>query len=193
MRKQAKPNLNVDWFSGKAEAIPLRDASVDGAIIILAVHHFTDLQVASKEIARICPKGPLVIFTIDPRESEEFWFNQYFPEIAEHNEKCFIPIAQLTTIFATSNHWSSSVKKFKLPNDLKDKNMHSGWNNPEIYLDPVMRQNTSCFALTDHSSIEKGIKFLKRDLDTGEWDKLYGHLRKRTLFDAGFRLVKFNT
>lgn len=191
MRKQSKPNINVEWFNGKAEAIPLRDASVNGVIIILAVHHFTDLQTASKEIARICPKGPLVIFTIDPRESEEFWFNRYFPEIAEHNEKTFIPIAQLTSIFTANSHWSSFVRKFELPSDLMDKNMHSGWNNPEIYLDAVMRQNTSCFALAHHSLVQKGVKLLERDLRTGEWDRLYGHLRARTHFDAGFRLIKF--
>ena len=30
---------------------------------------------------RICSRGPVVIFTCDPRESEWFWFADYFSKI----------------------------------------------------------------------------------------------------------------
>ncbi len=191
MRKQAVPNDNITWIPGFAEYLPLKDASMDGVVIVLAVHHFSDIRSAAEEVARVCPTGPLVILTMDPRESEKFWFNDYFPEIEQHVLKSFPPLKEVIDIFSGIEHWSAQVIKFPLPHDLADKNMCSGWNRPEIYLDPVMRQNTSGFALASPSAVQKGIAILENDLRSGKWDKLNGHLRRQESFDAGFRFVLF--
>ncbi len=191
MRKQAVPNDNVTWITGLAEYLPLQDASMDGVITVLASHHFSDIHSAAKEMARVCPNGPLVMLTMDPRESEKFWFNDYFPEIAQHALKNFPPLNKAINIFSSIKHWSTHVIKFPLPHDLSDKNMCSGWNRPEIYLDPIMRQNTSGFALASPSVVQAGITLLENDLLSGKWDKLNGHLRKQESFDAGFRFLLF--
>src|SRR5208337_1721670 len=105
MRKQALPNKNVRWYSGTAESIPLDDNSVKGIMIVLALHHFADVRKAIHELTRICPSGPVVIFTMDPRESEEFWFYNYFPEISQHVEKTFPPINDVVRLFETNSRW----------------------------------------------------------------------------------------
>ena len=191
MRKQALPNKNVRWYSGTAESIPLDDNSVKGIIIVLALHHFSDVRKAIYELTRICPNGPVVIFTMDPRESEEFWFNNYFPEISQNVEKTFPPINDVVRLFETNSRWLSFIREFPLPHDLKDRNMCSGWNRPEIYLDEKVRQNTSGFALASPSVVTKRLARLQNDLKSGEWDKKYGFLRKRDSFDAGFRFLMF--
>lgn len=191
MRKQAAPNGYITWISGFAESLPLQDASMDGVVMVLAIHHFADIRSAAKEVARVCPAGPLVILTMDPRQSEKFWFDDYFPEIAEHVLKSFPPLDEIINIFSGIKHWSAQVIKFPLPNDLADKNMLSGWNRPEIYLDPLMRQNTSGFALASPATVKEGIAHLENDLQTGKWDKLNGHLRRQKSFDAGFRFLLF--
>ena len=191
MRKQAIPNSNISWISGLAEALPLRDRSMDGIIIVLAIHHFSDIHIAAKEMARVCPKGPLVILTMDPRESENFWFNDYFPEIELHVLKSFPPLHEVVNVFSANENWSTRVIKFPLPYDLVDKNMCSGWNRPEIYLDPRLRQNTSGFALASPSAVQEGLKRLENDLQSGKWDALNGHLRRQESFDAGFRFLQF--
>jgi ubiquinone/menaquinone biosynthesis C-methylase UbiE len=191
MRKQAVPNGNITWISGLAETIPLQDASVDGVVIILAIHHFSDIRTVAKEVARVCPTGPLVMLTMDPRQSEKFWFNDYFPEIEQHVIKSFPPLNEVINIFSGVKHWSTQVTKFPLPHDLADKNMCSGWNRPEIYLDPLMRQNTSGFALASPSVVHRGITLLENDLQSGKWDNVNGHLRKQESFDAGFRFLLF--
>ena len=157
MRKQAVPNKAVTWLSGTAELIPLPDNSVNGVIIILAFHHFSDTQKAVQELARICPEGPIVIFTMDPRESGKFWFNDYFPEIARHVTKTFPPVDEVVKLIAAKNCWSAVVKKFPLPGDMVDMNMCSGWNRPEIYLDDRTRENTSGFALASPECVQKGL------------------------------------
>ena len=191
MRKQAVPNKDVTWLSGAAELIPLPDNSINSVIIILAFHHFSNTNKAIQELARICPEGPIVIFTMDPRESEKFWFNDYFPEIARDVAKTFPPINETIKLIATKNRWSAIVKKFPLPDDLVDMNMSSGWNRPEIYLDEKMRENTSGFALASPECVQKGLSKLQKDLNSGEWDKKYGFLRKLDCFDAGFRFIRF--
>ncbi len=191
MRKQSVPNRNVTWLAAMAESLALKDASMDGAVIILAVHHFSDIRSSAKEVARVCPNGPLVILTMDPRESQKFWFNDYFPEIERHVLKSFPSLNEVINIFSGVNHWSTQTVKFPLPHDLADMNMCSGWNKPEIYLDPLMRQNTSGFALASPSAVQAGITLLENDLRSGKWDELYGHLRKQESFDAGFRFLVF--
>ena len=92
MRIQSLETDRVEWVSGYAENIPLDTASVDGVVVVLAIHHFTSINVAANEMHRICPKGPVVIFTTDPRESEEFWYADYFPEICKQDYQSFPPI-----------------------------------------------------------------------------------------------------
>jgi ubiquinone/menaquinone biosynthesis C-methylase UbiE len=191
MRKQAVPNRDVTWIAGFAEALPLQDASMDGAVIVLAVHHFSDIRSAANEVARVCSAGPLVMLTMDPRESEKFWFYDYFPEIAENVLKSFPPLHEVICAFSGAKRWSVRLTKFPLPHDFADKNMCAGWNRPEIYLDPMMRQNTSGFALASPSIVQRGITLLENDLQSGKWDKVNGHLRRQQSFDAGFRFLLF--
>lgn len=191
MRKQAIPDNNVSWISGLAEDLPLQDKSMDGIIITLAIHHFSDLRKAAREVIRVCPKGPLVMLTMDPREGENFWFNDYFPEIELHVLKRFPPLHEVVNIFSGTRNISMQVIRFPLPYDLADKNMCSGWNRPEIYLDPSMRQNMSGFALASSSAVQEGLKRLENDLQSGKWDELNGHLRRQGSFDAGFRFLQF--
>ena len=190
MRRQATPNSNVDWFFGFAESIPLSDDSVNGVIVILAVHHFRSMVSAATEMHRICPKGPIVVLTCDPREGEEPWFKNYFPEIYQRDFITFPPINEAADIISNGGILKNEIHKFPLPHDLLDKNMYSGWNRPEEYLNSRFRQNTSGFALASKFIVEKGIEKLKGDLHTGKWDGKYGYLRRHMSFDAGFRFIK---
>jgi len=189
MRSQAIPNSNVTWIPGFAESIPLPNNSVDGIIVVLALHHFSSLQRAVSEMHRICPDGPIVIFTLDPREGEVPWFKEYFPTIYEKDFTTFKPIDEISDTIAVDNRWSKTIQSFPLPHNLLDRNMYSAWREPERYLDEQFRQNTSGFALASPSAVEKGVALLKKDLETGEWDNKYGFIRKQNYFDAGFKFV----
>jgi ubiquinone/menaquinone biosynthesis C-methylase UbiE len=191
MRRQAIPNPRVHWLSGSAEAIPLNNNSVDGVIIILSLHHFSSISHAAREMYRICPDGPIVIFTMDPRKSEPFWFDDYFPEISQHVLKVFPPIDEVAGIISGSGKWQTLIKKFPLPPDLADRNMCSAWAKPEMYFDAQMRKNTSGFALASPAIVERGLKRLQHDLQSGQWDSKHGNLRRRKYFDAGFRFLRF--
>ena len=190
MRGQAKPNDHVTWLAGTAELIPLPDDSVDGVMLILSIHHFSSLKDASEEAHRICPNGPAVVFTLDPREADDLWFKCYFPQIHQKDFNDFPPIETVADTMAMNEKWTWEITPFPLPADLTDKNMYSAWNEPERYFDLQFRQNTSGLAKANQDMVEKGLEKLEADLESGVWDDRYGYLRKAKAFDAGFRFLK---
>ncbi len=190
MREQSIPNLNVEWLAGSAESIPLPKGSAAGIISTLAVHHFHDLNAAAAEMRRVCSNGPIVLFTIDPRRGEPFWFGEYFPGIHGRLFDAFVPIEELISVFTGTQDATATVHSFPLPQDLSDLNMHAGWNRPELYLDFVARRGMSGFAMSDHSEVHAGLDLLSRDLKHGKWDKRNGYLRAKESYDLGFIFIK---
>lgn len=66
---------NVVWKTGELEKLPLKDASVDIALMSQALHHAGDPAVALAEAVRILvPGGKLLL--LDLREHEESWVRQ---------------------------------------------------------------------------------------------------------------------
>ena len=190
MRGQVVPHPGVEWFAGTAASIPLPDGAVDGVVSVLAVHHFPDLALAAKEMRRVGGTGPMVLFTIDPGKGEPFWFTDYFPGIYQRLLDAFVPVERLISVFGKGRDTTASIHAFPLPSDLSDLNMHAGWNRPKIYLNPDIRRSMSGFAMADSAEVEKGLGLLRRDLETGQWDKRNGHLRATDSYDLGFVLVK---
>jgi hypothetical protein len=70
--------------------------------------------------------------------------------------------------------------------------MHAGWNKPEIYLDPAIRRGMSGFAMSGHSEVQDGLKLLRRDLKTGEWEKRNGRFKTKSSCDLGFIFIKIH-
>jgi ArsR family transcriptional regulator len=63
---------NVTWRQGEIERLPLRDASVDVAILSQALHHADDPARAIAEAARIVVPGGRVL-VLDLREHDQEW------------------------------------------------------------------------------------------------------------------------
>src|SRR5919204_160460 len=53
----------------------------------------------------------------------------------------------------------------------------------------VARQNISNFALAAEEDVEEGLARLEADLESGAWDRRYGHLRSLQELDLGHRLL----
>jgi ubiquinone/menaquinone biosynthesis C-methylase UbiE len=179
----------MEWVIGSAENIPLADSSVDGVIAILSFHHFADPQRALKEMVRIVDNGPVVCFTFDPRQVDEPWLANYFPDIWKKAFDVFPPLEQVVELFNKITGCDVKVSTFKLPHDLVDCFAGAGWRNPEMYLDPEMRAGMSAFALADEQVVDKGLRKLKEDLQTGVWEEKYGWLKQLNEADLGYRFI----
>ena len=66
---------NVTWRKGEIEKLPLRDASVDVALLSQALHHAEDPARAIAEAARIVVPGGRVL-VLDLREHDQEWVKE---------------------------------------------------------------------------------------------------------------------
>ena len=64
---------NVEVRSGRLEQLPLDDASLDAALLVMVLHHLNDPATALGEATRVLrPGGKLLIVDILPHEREEY-------------------------------------------------------------------------------------------------------------------------
>jgi hypothetical protein len=73
--------------------------------------------------------------------------------------------------------------------DTPDWTLGSFWAHPERVLDPSARNSTSGLARMAPAVIDRLLTQLRRDLDDGTWEQRHGHLRDRSSFDSGMRLI----
>ena len=189
MRAQAVPHPNVQWLAGNAEAIPLGDGEVDAVISTLAIHHFSDLRQALREMDRVAGVGPLVLFTFDYTVIEKPWQADYFPTLWEEMVRPLPPLAELAKWIEEDAMRHVEVVPFLLPADLTDLFMLAAWQRPQLYLDPQVRAGISSFALAETMDVSVGVEHLRVDLENGQWDAKYGWLREKQEFDAGYRFL----
>lgn len=189
MRSQARKHENLKWYEGYAEDIPLPDNSVDGVVSTLTIHHFSNLEKAFREMARISSCGSIVIFTFDPRAGKETWLTEYFPYIWDEAFEIFPPIEEVAVLLSDSTGLRVETTPFRLPADLKDNFAAAGWRNPHFYLHEDYRSNISSFQLTKKSKVIEGTKKLRAELENGEWRRKYGKVLELQDIDAGYRFL----
>jgi SAM-dependent methyltransferase len=166
-------------IQASADDLPFDDNSFDAAMAILTLHHWPDKEAGLMEMKRVT-RGRTVLLTFDP--SMRPWLTDYFPELATLDD------AQMPTM-SDYPRWLGQVRVIPLPvpHDCRDGFLYAYWRRPEAYLDPRIRSGSSSF--WSIKGVEAGLKKLSDDLQTGEWDRRYGHLQELETYDAGYRIV----
>jgi SAM-dependent methyltransferase len=166
--------------------LPLRDQSVDAAMAILTIHHWDAEQERGVRELRRVARGPVVIVTYDHRFSNEMWLmKDYLPEVAELDRRIFPSVG----LIATWLGGSTVVETLEISRHTPDWMLGSFWAHPERVLDPGARAATSGFARMDPGVVERVVRSVRRDLESGAWDQRHGHLRQRERLDVGLRLI----
>jgi hypothetical protein len=125
-------------------------------------------------------RGRIVLLTFDP--SRRPWLTDYLPGLAALDE------AQMPKL-ADYERWLGAVEiaPVPVPHDCSDGFLYAYWRRPAAYLDPFIRSgSSSLFAVGD---AEPGLQRLRRDLESGEWERRYADLLALDEYDAGYRLV----
>lgn len=193
MRGQGFSHPRVRTITAVAEDIPIPSGSVDGAVVILALHHFSDRKKALSEILRVIGDGPLVIFSFEPQALARFWLADYFPKLGRENGSSFSRLEDVADEVSALTGRSVRKIPFLLPRDLEDRFAAAGWAEPESYLNSAVRNGISSFALMDPNEVGEGISRLSADLASGVWDLKNGALRRRDRFDAGYNFIVAET
>ena len=176
-----RPRDAAPAVRARAEALPLRDGSVDAALAVLTVHHWTDQGEGLAELRRVA-RQRAVLLTWDPG-SAGFWLVQdYFPEILALDRVIFPPLAEIEEHFRMM-----AVEPLAVPADCADGFLGAFWRRPAAYLDPRVRASISSFGLVH--GLGAGLRRLEADLTSGAWAERHGRLLSEPELDIGYRLV----
>ena len=185
MAAQRPPTLPAA-IRASAGDLPLRDDSVDAAMALVTIHHWDDeLERGVRELRRVA-RDTVVILTYDPLVSSEMWLlADYLHEAAELDRRTF-PAPELVAGWLGGR---TRIDVVPIPRDTPDWMLGSFWAHPERVLDERARNATSGFARLDASVVDRVVRDVRRDLESGAWDERHGHLRALDEYDAGLRLI----
>ncbi|MEM9054723.1 MAG: class I SAM-dependent methyltransferase [Pseudomonadota bacterium] len=179
MIRQRGPS-DTTVIQASAENLPFGDNSFDAVMAILTVHHWSDQERGIHEMLRVT-RDQVVILTFDPF-ADWFWLTDYVPALAELDRWQMPQIKQFEAWF---NEIDVSV--MPIPGDCSDGFLAAYWKRPEAYLDDRVRSAMSSFSAIGDSS--EGLARLAADLESGAWQRRYGHLLDLEDLDCGYRLV----
>lgn len=188
MLRHAQSHPLVEWREGCAENVPLPNASVDGVVSTLAMCHFSDVEKAISEMARITDAGPVVIFTFDRGFGRETWMYEYFPFFWDTFDQYPHP-DELARMLVLATGKETDIVPFPLPPDLRDHFAAAAWQHPERYLQDRYRGNISSFQKADSDAVDQSIARLAEDLASGAWKNRHGAILDLAELDAGYRFL----
>ncbi len=184
MIRQRPPGA-APCLRGSAEALPVETASVDAAMAVLTVHHWTDFERGLAEMARVARKR-VVLLTWVP-DSQPFWLTEdYFPELAAIDREIFPSTATLTAMLERIIG-PVHIMPVPIPHDCTDGFLCAYWRRPESYLSTDTRGAISSFTKFDN---EPGLTKLRNDLESGYWAKHHHHLLGLGAMDLGYRIFR---
>jgi SAM-dependent methyltransferase len=165
-----------------AEELPFKDRSFDAALAVLTDHHWADHARGLAELSRVARR--VVLFTWDPATILDGWVvHDYFPSAQE-----LIPDGYRFA-HTLARLGDARAEPVPIPHDCVDGFLHAYWRRPEAYLSQEVRAGISVFARMDRGAVEAGVRKLRRDLESGEWQRRNGHLLELEELDLGYRLV----
>jgi hypothetical protein len=166
-----------------AQDLPFEDAAFDAAMAIFTVHQWPDLKAGLAEIRRVT-RGPIVIMSCDRDELDRFWLEAYAPEVTAVEAGRYRPIPTLVDLLG-----DAKVVSVPIPLNCSDGFGEAYYGRPEMLLDPGARLACSAWSFIDPAVEPRFVAELGRDLETGAWDKKYGHLRSQPYFDGSLKLI----
>jgi len=175
MLQQARSKgTDATFICAKAESIPLPDAHLDGAIAMVTLHHWDDLQTGLSEVCRVLKPGArFVCFSFTPEQSQSYWLNHYFPVTLSRTYFITPHQQDMEQMLIHAGFSSVSTEKYFVHDDLQDHFLMSSKYKPERYLIPEMRNNTSAFTVfADQDEVNAGIKALEADINSGKINEI---------------------
>jgi SAM-dependent methyltransferase len=169
---------------GIAESIPVDDASVDAAMAMVTIHHWTNMAQGISEMKRVSRKR-VVIMTFDPDRLDDFWNAHYFKEVIEVERSRYPTIDTITHLLGGQ----CRVQPVPIPLDCVDGFQEAFYGRPEAFLDKNVRAAQSAWGYIPAEQQDILVKRLSDDLASGQWDKLYGHFRTEPTFTCALRLI----
>lgn len=162
-------NQYVDWRSGTAESTGLQSASVDGILCTLTMHHWTNLESAYQELARVLkPQGRVVVLTSTPEQTGNYWLRHYFPKMINASVKLLHSEDAIRSAMEQAGLTICDRELYDVQEDLEDKFLYCGKHDPEVYFDKRIQAGISSFSsLANQDEVRSGLAQLRHDIGSG--------------------------
>lgn len=184
MRNQRLEKNKVPAINAKADNLPFDDKSFDASMALVTVHHWPDMKKGLQEMRRVT-KNQVVIMTFDPAQLDNFWNIHYFPELIAV-EKARYPTVEY---IQESLGGSSQIIPIPIPLQCVDGFQEAFYGRPEAFLHKEVRLSQSAWGFLSPELEDELVGRLRADLESGEWDRKYGHFRTQDFFTCALRLI----
>lgn len=184
MRNQRLEKNKVPAINAKADNLPFDDKSFDASMALVTVHHWPDMKKGLQEMRRVT-KNQVVIMTFDPAQLDNFWNVHYFPELIAV-EKARYPTVEY---IQESLGGSSQIIPIPIPLQCVDGFQEAFYGRPEAFLHKEVRLSQSAWGFLSPELEDELVDRLRADLESGEWDRKYGHFRTQEFFTCALRLI----
>jgi SAM-dependent methyltransferase len=183
MRRQ-RPSTRGQAIDAVAEDLPFPDDSFDAGMATITIHQWRDLARGLAELQRVT-RGPIVIMTFDPDVLRRFWLAKYAPRLMDHEAGRMPAISRVEHLLGGSNECVS----LPIPENCSDGFAEAYFGRPEAFFDDAVRGAQSAWSFLEADEITSALHALRADLDSGAWDRSYGHLREAPEYDGALRLI----
>ena len=162
MRARIPRTPSIDACAGDAAALPLADASADGAWLSLVIHHIPDLEGAARELRRVLRRGAPVLVRqafpdryepSGPLQHDEVETFRWFPETAR-TAATFPSLDETCAAFAVAGFHKEALEQVRDSETTSLADLLSR-------VDTLRRADTTMRSLTD-DEFRRGKERLRR-------------------------------
>jgi hypothetical protein len=130
-------------------------------------------------------RGPVAIFMADRDEIGSWWLPaEYFPATARLVRQRSYPLELVEEALGEID-----VISVPIPASCQDGFEGAYWSRPHAFLDTAVWGSMSALQMIPESDRMAGMSRLSEDLESGEWERRFGHLATLDELDVGYRLV----
>jgi hypothetical protein len=183
MRGQRPPD-RPPAIDAVAEDLPFADDSFDAAMAMITIHQWSDCDRGLRELRRVS-RGPVVILTFDGDALDTLWLAEYAPELIAAERRRYPAIEHVCEVLGGP----ATVAPVPIAIDCVDGFTEAFYARPERFLENAVRRGQSAWGFVDDEAEYRSVERLRADLQSGEWDRRYGHLRTQPEFTGALRLI----
>ncbi|QKS19117.1 SAM-dependent methyltransferase [Curtobacterium sp. Csp1] len=159
--------------------------SADAAVVALSPGVWPAVQARLAEIRRAVT-GPVVVLTVDPERVQDHWLIEYAPAVSAAWAEGYPGLDRLAAALG------GTVESTRLPVPFTcvEGFPEGFYARPERLLDPGTRAADPAWDALDDLTARRSVAALRAALETGEWDRRHGHLRRQPTYDGSVVLLR---
>ncbi len=183
MRSQ-RPRGGPPVIDAVAERLPFGSRSFDAAMAMVTIHQWHDADQGLRELRRVS-RGRVVILTFDGEALDQFWLARYAPELIEAERRRYPAIDRICDVLGGV----AEVTSVPIPIDCTDGFTEAYYARPELFLQRQVRAAQSAWGFVAPAAEQRAVEELRRDLESGRWEQLHGHLGSLSTYEGSLRLI----